>query len=268
MNRFHHALQKSGGSPLLGAGLYSYNPIFLEIAAGLGFHAVWFDMEHCPITFAQAQDLCRIASGLGMLSMIRIPNEKRENVLRAAECGPDLIDIPMAGSPEMLQEFIRNARFRPEGRRGCFPASRAVGYGLEENVAAQQRVNRELALMAQIETAEAVERADELCAVPGIDILIGPADLSASLGVPYETGHPKVVEAAKKIIAAVRKHGKRVAVASSAGDLRFWIAEGVDLLLCASDITCMKSGAQAALRQAQAALAAHKCGDKGNLPLP
>jgi len=265
MNRLQRALQEQRGSPLFGAGLYFYDPIFVEIAAGLGYHAVWFDMEHCPISFAQAHDLCRIASGLGMLTMIRIPNEHREHVLRAAECGPDIIDIPMATSTEMLGEFIRNARFRPEGRRGCFPASRAVGYGLGDSAAEQLRVNRDLCLMAQIETADAVERADELCAVPGIDILIGPADLSASLDVPYQTGHPRVVEAAKTIIAAVRKHGKRVAVASPAADFAFWIAEGVDLLFCASDVTCMKTGAEAALRQAQAAMAARRCGSEERL---
>jgi 2-keto-3-deoxy-L-rhamnonate aldolase RhmA len=108
--------------------------------------------------------------------------------------------------------------------------------------------------MAQIESEEAVARAEELCAVPGIDILIGPADLSASLGVPYQTGHAKVREAGKRIIGAVRKHGKIVAVASAAEDFAFWIGEGVDVLFCASDVGCMKAGAQAALRQVESAL--------------
>ncbi|MBZ5497895.1 MAG: hypothetical protein LAP85_15940 [Acidobacteriia bacterium] len=256
MTRLHRVLQEQGKGPLLGAGTYFYDPVFLEIAAGLGFRIAWFDMEHCFITFAEACDLCRITSGLGMLSMIRIPNSHRENVQRAAECGPDIIDVPMANSPEILRELIRYARFRPEGERGCFPNSRAVHYGLAEGVAEQQRVNRDLCLMAQIETGEAVARADELCAVPGIDILIGPADLSASLGVPYQTGHAKVRAAAGQIMSAVRKHGKHVAVASPAADFAFWISQGVDILLCASDVNCMKAGAQAALLQVQAALSA------------
>jgi 2-keto-3-deoxy-L-rhamnonate aldolase RhmA len=258
MNRLQRALQEQGQGPLLGAGVYFHDPIFLEIAAGLGFRAVWFDMEHCHITFAEAGDLCRIAAGLGMLTMIRIPDPRRENVQRAAECGPDILDIPMANSPDLLHELIRHARFRPEGERGCFPTSRAVRYGLGDSVAEQERVNRDLCLMAQIETSEAVERADELCAVPGINILIGPADLSASLGVPYQTGHPRVMEAGKKIVSAVRKHGKLVAVASPAADFAFWIDQGVDLLYCASDVGCMRAGAQLALKQAHAAIADRK----------
>jgi 4-hydroxy-2-oxoheptanedioate aldolase len=85
--------------------------------------------------------------------------------------------------------------------------------------------------------------------VPGIDILVGPADLSASLGVPYQTGHPKVHEAGRKIISAVRRNGKHVAVAAAPADFAFWVEEGVDLLFCASDVGCMKTGAQAALQQ-------------------
>ncbi len=192
-------------------------------------------------------------SGLGLISMIRIPDARRENVLRAAECGPDIIDVPMANSAEILHQFIRYARFRPEGERGCFPTSRAARYGLGNNLAEQERINRDLCLMAQIETEEAVEKADELCAVPGIDILIGPADLSSSLGVPYQTGHPKFEEAARKIVRAVRANRKNVAVASPASDFRFWIELGVDLLICANNVSCLRSGAQLALQQVQAA---------------
>jgi 2-keto-3-deoxy-L-rhamnonate aldolase RhmA len=254
MTRLQRVLQEQREGPLLGVGTCFYDPIFLEIAAGLGFRAAWFDMEHCLISFDQACDLCRIASGLGLLTMIRVPNAHRENVQRAVECGPDIIDIPMADTPEILHEFIRHARFRPEGERGCFPNSRAVRYGLTDSVAEQERVNRDLCLMAQIETAAAVERAEELCAVPGIHILIGPADLSSSLGVPYQTGHPKVREAGKKIIRAVRKNGKLVAVASSPADFAFWIQQGVDVLFCTSDVGCLKTGAQTALQQVHAAM--------------
>ena len=62
----------------------------------MGFDIVWFDMEHGFITFAEAENLCRIASGLGMLTLIRIPDARRQNVLKAAECGPDIINLPLS----------------------------------------------------------------------------------------------------------------------------------------------------------------------------
>src|SRR5690348_17708174 len=106
---------KEHGAPLLGIAAYFYDPIFVEIAAKLGFRVLWIEMEHAFISFSQAADLCRIASGCGMLTMIRISDNRRENVLKAAECGPDILDLPMAESPEDVSTFVQHARFRPEG---------------------------------------------------------------------------------------------------------------------------------------------------------
>jgi 4-hydroxy-2-oxoheptanedioate aldolase len=256
VNRLEQALAKQGGGPILGAAAYTYNPTFLEIAALMGYKAAWIEMEHAFLTFAEAADLCRIASGLGMLTMLRIPNPGRTAVLQGAECGPDILDLPMANTPETIAEFVHNARFPPEGVRGFFGVSRAVKYGAAGPVAEEQRkLNRELVLMAQVETKEAVDRVDELCSVPGLDaIFLGPADLSASLGVPGQTGHKEVYEAAAHVLLRAKAHGKLTAAGVAPQDLPFWTSQPVDLLYCINDIAAMKVGAQAALEQARAAV--------------
>jgi len=256
MNKLQIALNANGGRPLLGAASYLYNPTFLEMAALMGYQAAWIEMEHTFLTFAQAVDLCRIASGLGLLTMIRIPDAQRATVLKAAECGPDIIDLPMANSPEMLEELVCHGRFPPQGVRGYFSVSRAVKYGLEGDVSdKQQEINHELCLMVQIETREAVERIEELCQVPGIDgIFIGPADLSASLGVPGQTSHNAVYEAASRAIRTAKAHGKQTAAGIQPQDLPFWVQQDIDLLFCINDIAAMKVGAQQALDKARAAL--------------
>lgn len=260
MNRLHQALAQAETTPLLGAALYSYDPVFLEIAAHLGFKAIWIEMEHVAISFAQAADLCRMAAGTGMLTMIRIPDARRDNVLKAAECGPDIIDLPMADSPEQVNDLVRYARFTPAGARGIFGVSRALKYGIVDSVfAAQQRLNMELALLAQIETKEALARIEEIASIPDVDLFIGPADLAASLGVPGETGHPKLLAAAGEIIRVARKHGKKIVTACGAADFLHWTRLGVDLLFCTNNIVCLKTGAQLALDAAkQAILAAAK----------
>jgi len=212
MNRLQQAIQKRG-TPILGAAAYTYNPEFLEMAALMGYKAAWIEMEHTFLTYAQAADLCRIASGFGMLTMLRIPDPLRATVLKACECGPDILDLPMANTPEIIEEFVRQAKFPPEGVRGFFGVSRAVKFGIAGPIGdEQQKLNRELCLMAQVETREAVDRVHDLCAVPGLDaIFLGPADLSASLGVAGQTGHPRVFEAAAHAIQAARSHGKQTA---------------------------------------------------------
>jgi len=227
MNRLEKAIQQNGTTPLLGAAVYFYDPIFVEMVHHLGLRVLWVEMEHTFLTFSEAADLCRMASGLGLLTMIRVPDSQRETVLKAAECGPDIIDLPMANSPEVLAELVRNARFPPAGVRGFFSVSRAVH----------------------------VDRAEELCSVPGIDgIFLGPADLSASLGVPGKTGSVEVRQAAAQVIKVARQHGKQVAVGASPADFEFWAGQRVDLLFCTNDIACLKTGAQAVLAQAREAI--------------
>ncbi len=255
MNRLHHAISLANGKPLLGAALYFYDPIFLEIAAHMGFQAIWIEMEHAAISFAEAADLCRMAAGSGMLTMIRVPDTRRESVLKAAECGPDIIDVPMADSPEVVQELVRYARFAPEGVRGFYSVSRALKYGIVDDVPQQQQiVNSELSLLAQIETVAALNRIEELAAIPNVDIFIGPADLAASLGVPGQTSHSIMLEAIAEIVRVARKYNKKVVTACGPADFIHWTRLGIDLLFCTNDIVCLKTGAHSALTAAKEAI--------------
>jgi len=256
MNRLHLAIERNHGRPLLGAALYFYDPIFLEIAAHMGFQVIWIEMEHAAISFSEAADLCRMAAGTGMLTMVRIPDSRRESVLKAAECGPDIIDIPMADSPEQVADLVRYARFAPQGSRGFFSVSRALKYGIVESVPdEQQRINQELSLLAQIESDVALQRIDELVSIPGVDIFIGPSDLAASLGLPGQTSHPRLLKAFETIVRAARAHNKKIVTACAPADFMNWAKLGVDLLFCTNDISCLKAGAQIALNAAQEAVA-------------
>jgi 2-keto-3-deoxy-L-rhamnonate aldolase RhmA len=123
MTRLRSLLNQQGSGPLLGASAYFNDPVFIEMCTYLGFKVMWIEMEHSHITFAEAVNLCRISQGCGLLTMIRIPNASRENVLKAAECGPDIINIPMANSAQELLELIKYARFAPIGERGYFSVS-------------------------------------------------------------------------------------------------------------------------------------------------
>src|SRR5437868_11844417 len=118
MNRLRKAVENNNGRTLLGAALYFYDPIFLEIAAHMGYQAIWIEMEHAPITFAEAADLCRMASGSGMITMIRIPDSRRENILKAAECGPDIIDVAMVNQASQMTERSEERRVGKECRCG------------------------------------------------------------------------------------------------------------------------------------------------------
>ena len=256
MNRLQAAVKANNGEPLLGIAVYFYDPPFLDMAAHLGFKVMWIEMEHSFMGFSEVADLCRMAKSAGMLAMIRTANANRENVMKAAECGPDIIDVPMVETVEHVHALIESARFAPEGNRGFFSVSPSLAYSLNQDVvSAQAKVNQDLCLMVQVETALAVDNIEELCAVPGVEIFIGPSDLSASLGVPGELSHPKVLDAARKVVAAAKKTGKLVAVGSGPVEFEFYAQLGVDVLFCGNDFSCMKIGIQAMLQQGQSAVA-------------
>lgn len=257
MSRLDEALSKRKGSPLLGLSVYSYDPVFVEMIAGLGLDALWIETEHTTMTLGEAGDLCRIASGVGLLTMLRIADVRRENVLKAAELDPDILDVPMVNTPEIASDLVRHACYSPKGNRGFFSVSRAMRYGLGNNIReARHRINDDLCLMVQVETAEAVTHAEEICSVPGIDgVFLGPGDLSASLGVTGETRHHLVEDAMEKTIRIAKAKGKRVSLACAPGDAARWAEKGADLLFCGGSIACQRAGVEAVLEKAGSARA-------------
>lgn len=248
MSQLEQLIQRKGG-PVFGVSIHTYSPVFVELAGAVGFDLLWVEMEHGLLSFGEAADLCRIAAGAGLRTMIRIPDARRENVLKAAEIGPDIIDLPMANTVEIAQELVAHARYRPAGERGHFGSSRAMRYGRFAGlVSEQQRANDDLCLMIQIETREALERVEELCRVPGIDaLLVGPGDLSASLGVPGEIDHPTVREATERVLEVAHACGKRVATVMPPKLAAGWAARGMDVLFCTSDVGAMRAGLDAAM---------------------
>jgi 2-keto-3-deoxy-L-rhamnonate aldolase RhmA len=141
------------------------------------------------------------------------------------------------------------------GERGFYSVSRSLKYGIVDSVTEeQQKLNSELALLVQIETKEALDNIEEIVSVPGVDIFIGPADLAASLGVPGQTAHPILLEAAAEIVRVARKHNKKVVTACGAADFIHWTRLGIDLLFCTNDIVCLRAGAQLALKSAAEAI--------------
>jgi 2-keto-3-deoxy-L-rhamnonate aldolase RhmA len=162
----------------------------------------------------------------------------------------------MIERPEQIHELLKFARFAPEGARGIFSVSRAYRYGVPSDmIATQKKINEDLCLMAQIETGSGLERVEELAAIPGADLFIGPADLAASLGHPFHTSHPEVKAAAERIVRAGRANNKSIATACAPADYPFWIKLGIDLLFCSNDIACLRQAAGDNLNKARELLA-------------
>ncbi len=233
----------TAGTPRIvrGAAIYSASARLAELAIRVGFDTVWIEMEHGPTDFAQAEALCQAAEAAGGFGTIRVVDGQRSNVLRALESGARIVVVPMIDTPEQARAVVDFGKFPPLGQRGYNTRSRGLDYGLVPLAELFQQANARTHLFVQIETKRAVENVGEICRVAGLSgILIGPGDLSASLGVPGDFRNRELIDTITGCIRTARSAGLHVGVAVGQGPvLDAALQAGTDLVFCGSDVACL-----------------------------
>ena len=175
----------------------------------LGYQA-WdflvFDGEHGVLEPRDCENMVRAAELRGVTPIVRVPTNLPPQILRLMDTGAQGLHVPWVNSAAEADAAVRSVKYHPRGQRGL-AGVRAADYGQAGSLADYtQRANAETLVVVHIETSEAVERASEIAAVDGVDVVfIGPTDLSQSLGVPGQPQHPDVQAAIEKIVQAVSK---------------------------------------------------------------
>jgi 2-dehydro-3-deoxyglucarate aldolase/4-hydroxy-2-oxoheptanedioate aldolase len=184
------------------------SPEVARILAAAGFHWTFLDGEHGGFGIETMQDLCHAATQAGLMPMVRVADMQYALIARALDCGAQAVLFPRVESPELLERAVSWTKFPPAGLRGFGLNPTHVGYERVTIPQMIQHMNENVMVVLQIETQLAVDRREELLSVPGIDaVLIGPVDLSISLGVPGEFQHPKMVQAMEQIRDTALAHG-------------------------------------------------------------
>jgi 4-hydroxy-2-oxoheptanedioate aldolase len=180
----------------------------LEMAAPLGFDWVLIDCEHGVAHYEQLPGLLRALGGSDITSVIRVPTKDDPSIFkRVLDIGVEGVMVPQVYNAEDVKAVVSACRYPPDGERGI-AAGRGAGYGLDF-MGVLREANKEVMVIVQIETKEALDSIDEILSVPGLDaILIGPADMSAALGHTLDFQHADVVAAFNKIQKAAAAAGK------------------------------------------------------------
>lgn len=193
----------------IGLILLSPDPHLTAVAGEAGFDYVMPDLEHAALSLRELEGLVAAAHLAGMECVARVPGAQKRDILAVLDTGVDGIMVPAVESPEEAAGVVAAARYHPEGRRGVYYQSPVSRYGSVPPREHMAEANRELLIIAQIETAAGLEQAEAIAAVPGIDcLLVGPGDLSQSLGVPWEFGHRDVTQAIERTFRVAREQGK------------------------------------------------------------
>ena len=241
---------RSGGQTI-GGWLSIGNAYTAEAMAGMGFDWLCIDLQHGMLSYDDLTYMLPAISTRDTIPLVRVPWNEPYEIMKALDAGAYGVIVPMVNNGEEAQRAVAACRYPPEGNRSFGPI-RAAMYGGRGYA---QEANGQIACIAMVETAEGLDRLDEIAATPGLDaIYIGPSDLGYALGLgPAAFDDPKHVEAVARIFAACRTHG--VAAGIHAGSLAFTrtcLAQGFNLVTLGSDGGFM---AQAARRDLAAARA-------------
>ena len=225
------------------------HPAVAEIYAGEGFDFISVDMEHAAIDIGTLHHIALAVKGADVDLLVRLPSNDPVLTKQVLDCGANGIIVPGVNSADEARQAVAMARFPPDGIRGA-SLSRAADYGRDFD-AYFRRHNEEVIVVVMLEHVDAVRRADEILATPGIDAtLIGPYDLSASMGLPGAVDHADVLAAQQAILEACRRHdvpaGIHV-VAVDARQVEERIRQGFRFIACGIDTGFIMFGCRAIL---------------------
>jgi 2-dehydro-3-deoxyglucarate aldolase/4-hydroxy-2-oxoheptanedioate aldolase len=196
------------GNRLVGTVVSLPTPEVVELLAGLGFDWLFIDGEHGPIGIHAAQSMLQ-AAGSGFPCLVRVPVGNEEWLKKVLDLGATGVIVPQVHNAAQAEEVVRHCKYPPTGNRGVGVA-RAHAYGNRFGEYLAQ-ANEHTTVVVQAESAEAVENIEAIVQVPGIDaILVGPFDLSASLGKTGQLTDPVVQSAIGAITQACLAAGVRL----------------------------------------------------------
>ena len=199
----------SRGETVYGCGLQVYRSAEIpRTFAAAGFDYVFIDMEHGAFDLETVQDMIRASLEAGITPIVRVAELLYSLVARLLDAGAQGIILPRVEDPRVLAEALSWLRFPPLGRRGYGVNPTMTGYEAQTFAEIIEHQNRNTLAVVQFETVTAIENADELLALPGLDvIMVGPADLSIALGIPGEFEHSRLIRAVEGLIEKCKRHG-------------------------------------------------------------
>ncbi len=249
MNNLKERLRK--GEHVIGTMIAVFdNPDIAKIIKVCGFDFFIVDCEHGNFDYSDVAAICAVARDAKIPAFVRIPEARREIILKYMEMGAQGLLLPNTETLEQARALVEFSKYYPLGNRGVSLLRAHCGY--EKPASATEYMaqsNEETVLMVQIESPKGVENVEDLLRVEGIDAaFIGPNDLSQSMGIMGQMGNPLFIEAIDKVIAAAKKTGKFSGIHLMSTDaLLPWMKKGMTLNLWSNDITMILDSAKAGL---------------------
>ncbi|MSU79903.1 MAG: aldolase [Gemmataceae bacterium] len=215
------------------------SPLWPNLVKQIGVDFVFVDTEHTPIDRQTLSWICQTYSAMGIPPVVRLPCNDPYEACKALDGGAGGIIGPYVETPEQVRGLVGAVKWRPLKGRRLDDALRDPATLEPELREYLEKRNHDKILIVNIESVPAIENLHAICSVSGLDaVLIGPHDLSCSLGIPEQYSHPRFDEAVRTIFRIAREHGVGAGVHFWLGLEQeiTWAKAGGNLVMHASDV--------------------------------
>ncbi|HEY6431803.1 MAG TPA: aldolase/citrate lyase family protein [Acetobacteraceae bacterium] len=250
MQLFHnHARRKLlAGDVVISFGVHHLRTVAAPlIAAATGHDILFIDMEHGAFSLQEATQLCMAALPAGITPVVRVCAGAIDEATRLLDNGALGITMPHVDTAEQARAAAAAFHYPPQGKRSWGGPPPVYRFRPPHVAEAQAAINQEILTIVMLESPQAIENADAIAAVDGVDVLlIGTFDLTAEMGISGQVTHPRVVDAYEKVGAACRKHGKTMGMGgiNDEKDMTRYLAMGARYLGSGSDQSYIVAGAE------------------------
>lgn len=226
------------------------NPNIAYMLAQNGFDFFILDNEHGAYAPETISDMIAAARGAGLPVVVRIPEIRRETILKPLDSGAAGLLIPQVNTKQQAQEIITHAKYPPWGNRGAAlrrPHSLYRRVGAEEYL---RQANEDTFIAVQAETPQAIANLEEITSVSGIDaVFVGPFDLSISLRIPGNLNHAHEIAAIERVIGVCQRQGIFSGIhLFDLAALQNWIRKGMRFVTYSSDVALLADAARQAVQ--------------------
>ena len=236
------------GELALGVGIrVSRSAEIAKIMKSCGYDWLFIDLEHGALSLETAAEMSVAALDAGIAPIVRVPNGQYAMATRALDNGALGIVIPHVDSAEEASIVVEKLKFPPQGHRSMAGNAPQLDYQPVKASEYASSLNAATLVVVMLETPRAIENADAIAAVPGVDVLlVGTNDLAAEMGMHGDFGNPRIEAAYRRVTDACRKHGKWAGMGGIYDDTIAprYIELGARMILAGADLGFMLGGAR------------------------
>jgi 2-keto-3-deoxy-L-rhamnonate aldolase RhmA len=223
------------------------NVDIIKVMKAAGYDWLFIDLEHGAMSIETACEISVAAQDSGIAPIVRVPYGELTMATRVLDGGALGIVIPHVDTAAEAKEIADKLRYPPRGHRSVGGGQAQFDYAPMPLAEMTRQSDENTLITVMIETPRAVENAEAIAAVPGIDcLLVGSSDLSMEMGVPGDNGNPKIQAAVDKVVAGCKKHGKWPGMGGAYTEelLKLYTGKGMKLLLAGNDLPMLTNAAR------------------------